>query len=661
MRPILLLCLASLLAAAEPVRILLLGESTTAGSYGGFRNVLYQELKQAKISFDFVGGVVGGPPILPDQEHEGDPGRKLSDLLRGLGEGLLEKHRPQVIHMMVGTNDFKIGADKVLVQYDQVLAEIRRRAPKAQLFISPHLPNNVRYEPTRMPYVVGFNAGLPQRVRDLVKAGASAHFIDLTAVNGTPHIQEDGVHPFEPGLKEMGGVKTFGLWDTAYDRYARRIARAIIGNLGKPGNMPPAIELVAPAADLGTDGPFTVEARASDADGSVVAVEVYASGAKVADLAKTGGDRWTGTVANLPPGTYDLRVRAIDDRGSDLSTFPLRDNGQPNSATYMVPRLVTVGGTPSALLAAWSFAETDGWAALDRSGHGHHLALLTSWQRADGGIAGPASYRPLAIADSAAIDLGQAWSFTARVKLGDVAKLKGAWPEFLVKPGRVKIGVWADPAPTRELFVWANGNVRSGLMIPADRWAFIGVAIGAGTVRCQVDGAAFQGAAGQAKPGSDKPAAIELMRLIPGAIADARLWSRALSAAELATLGAGGRVETGPAAAAPANLLPAPLVFANGVRLERATYAAPRLTLAWTLPSGLPADVAVGVHVVDAAGAITGKADHALPGASGSTTVDLPTGARRIGLALYRPDGSLSAVQGGPSDWDGKRALIGLP
>jgi hypothetical protein len=112
--------------------------------------------------------------------------------------------------------------------------------------------------------------------------------------------------------------------------------------------------------------------------------------------------------------------------------------------------------------------------------------------------------------------------------------------------------------------------------------------------------------------------------------------------------------------------------FADDIRIEAATYEpaapTPRLWLAWRVPPGVRTDdLTVAVHLLDAAGAIVGQADHPFGalGADGSLrrSVALPaaSGAVRIGIALYRPPVRLLGVRAAASDWDGHRGIIDLP
>ena len=70
----------AVVARAEPLRIMPIGDSITTGNDdsnltpGGYRTTLYGLLNEAGYDFDFVGRMQDNPGPMPDNDHEGHSG-----------------------------------------------------------------------------------------------------------------------------------------------------------------------------------------------------------------------------------------------------------------------------------------------------------------------------------------------------------------------------------------------------------------------------------------------------------------------------------------------------------------------------------------------------------------------------------------------------------
>ena len=93
-------------AAATPVKVMPLGDSITDGFDvpGGYRVDLEDALQADGLAVDFVGTQRNGPAGLADQQHEGHSGFRIDQLAAGVTSWLTE-HRPDVVLLMIGTND----------------------------------------------------------------------------------------------------------------------------------------------------------------------------------------------------------------------------------------------------------------------------------------------------------------------------------------------------------------------------------------------------------------------------------------------------------------------------------------------------------------------------------------------------------------------------
>src|SRR6266536_3824928 len=91
---------------AGPIRIMPLGDSLTDGFDvpGGYRIELWSLLAGDGLCVDFVGSLTNGPRTMPDRDHEGHSGWRI-DQIAGSAGPWLERHRPQIVLLLVGTND----------------------------------------------------------------------------------------------------------------------------------------------------------------------------------------------------------------------------------------------------------------------------------------------------------------------------------------------------------------------------------------------------------------------------------------------------------------------------------------------------------------------------------------------------------------------------
>ena len=101
-------------AAPPPVRILPLGDSITDGVpvAGGYRAPLYQLLTNAGFKVDFVGNLSNNSAAgLPDPNHEGHSGYRIDQIDAGFLGWINAVADPDVILLLIGTNDYGQGQD----------------------------------------------------------------------------------------------------------------------------------------------------------------------------------------------------------------------------------------------------------------------------------------------------------------------------------------------------------------------------------------------------------------------------------------------------------------------------------------------------------------------------------------------------------------------
>ena len=99
-------------AVEAPVRILPLGDSLTSGLssapvQGAYRNRLYTQLTGAGYNVDFLGTFSDtANPSLPDVNHQGQGGFRVDQIQSNLEGWLSSVEDPDVVLLLIGTNDF---------------------------------------------------------------------------------------------------------------------------------------------------------------------------------------------------------------------------------------------------------------------------------------------------------------------------------------------------------------------------------------------------------------------------------------------------------------------------------------------------------------------------------------------------------------------------
>jgi lysophospholipase L1-like esterase len=202
--------LISLLAAAcaggptglKPVtRIMPLGDSITDGYQipGGYRIDLWRELGNSGIAVDFVGSLRNGPSSLGDKGHEGHTGWRI-DQLRASVNGWIETYRPDVVLLLIGTND-------VLQHYRVTTApnrlgalvdQIYSRRPTTKVFLSTIPPT---LDAAANVQIAAFNAAARQVVRTRAAAHRPIWLVDGGNLSAADIA--DGVHPNAAGYGKI--------------------------------------------------------------------------------------------------------------------------------------------------------------------------------------------------------------------------------------------------------------------------------------------------------------------------------------------------------------------------------------------------------------------------------------------------------------------------
>ena len=144
--------------AQAPLRVLPLGDSITAGivagghpGKGGYRSLLERLLAQSPRKAVLVGSRDDMSPEMTDPWHDGFPGYVIrstspgapGELYGGLAKDIVAQTHPDIVLLMVGTNDFRryqatngtYSVDEMVRSMDLLLHDIYSVAPKTHVIV----------------------------------------------------------------------------------------------------------------------------------------------------------------------------------------------------------------------------------------------------------------------------------------------------------------------------------------------------------------------------------------------------------------------------------------------------------------------------------------------------------------------------------------------
>jgi lysophospholipase L1-like esterase len=182
--------------------IMPLGDSITDGYQipGGYRIRLWRELREGGFDVDFVGSLRNGPSALPDKDHEGHSGWRIDQIQR-LVDSRIETYRPDVVLLLIGTNDIlrHYHTSTAPARLGSLLDRIRALRPTTKILVSTIPPSGDQ----------GANGGIAAydaAVRKIVRARARAHW-PVWLVDGGGQLTHadlaDGVHPNVVGYEKL--------------------------------------------------------------------------------------------------------------------------------------------------------------------------------------------------------------------------------------------------------------------------------------------------------------------------------------------------------------------------------------------------------------------------------------------------------------------------
>ena len=359
-------CLAALPATAQTT-IMCVGDSITQGGFGraSYRYFLYFDLLGEGHNIDMVGSRdalhlnnIPNGAVYPDylttfdRDHEAYWGFR-TDEVEPLISSAAMTYQPDIVLLKLGTNDIgQLGAAGI-APADQNIRDIigllRAQVPNVTILLGhiiPIDPGTSSSYGANEAQVGPWNAALDTIAADLDTVNSPVVIVDHnTGFNLGSMMSGDGLHPNETGEQFIA------------DNWRTELAN----HLGSP-NPPPSVSINVPVGGASFSDPATVsiEATASDPNGSVSTVRFFVNGVEIAsDTTVPYATTWNSTA----PGSYTLTAEAEDDEGA---------------TTLSAPVMITVvsGGTPVPIAVANHSFETP---SLPNSDVELDNALIPDW------------------------------------------------------------------------------------------------------------------------------------------------------------------------------------------------------------------------------------------------------------------------------------------
>ena len=185
--------------------IMPLGDSITLGVNGGYRNNLYTALQKKNCGVSYVGSESDQYTRVADKDHEGHPGYTIDNVAKNV-KGWLDAQRPDIILLMIGTNDvswwtFESGME-IGKRHDALISRIQAARPQAWILVAsiPPVSSSI-IEPNKVDRATlnkQFNAAIRSNVQARQATGQKVRFVDANSALTTADLY-DGVHPGEAG------------------------------------------------------------------------------------------------------------------------------------------------------------------------------------------------------------------------------------------------------------------------------------------------------------------------------------------------------------------------------------------------------------------------------------------------------------------------------
>ena len=204
--------------AGAPCLVMPLGDSITEGKDGstdggGYRETLFALAHAAGKSIKLVGSQTNGPATVDGvswpRNHEGYSGYTIPALLRNdLTPNNVTTYKPNIVLLMIGTNDLSVGEDMPEMRLAGIADTILSADPNLLLFLTQITPGRTD-KASYNEKVKSYNAAIPAIVSQRAAAGKHIRLMDmntpfLSNANYSTALLANGVHPNDAGYKLMG-------------------------------------------------------------------------------------------------------------------------------------------------------------------------------------------------------------------------------------------------------------------------------------------------------------------------------------------------------------------------------------------------------------------------------------------------------------------------
>ena len=195
------------MAAAEPVRIMPLGDSIT-GSPGCWRAILWNRLQaNGYTNIDFVGTLpTQGCGVAHDGDNEGHGGilgTNIADQI--LLPPWLAATDPDIVLMHLGTNDVwnNRSPATILAAYGKMVDQMRAQNPRTTVLVAQIIPMNPSNCAECGARVVALNQAIPAWAASKSTAESPVRVVDQFTGFNTATDTGDGVHPNDNGIRKI--------------------------------------------------------------------------------------------------------------------------------------------------------------------------------------------------------------------------------------------------------------------------------------------------------------------------------------------------------------------------------------------------------------------------------------------------------------------------
>jgi lysophospholipase L1-like esterase len=327
------------IANEPPVRIMPIGDSLTSGVSdvavpGAYRNRLHLLLSSAGYNVDFVGTFADvGNAGLPDVDHQGLGSARIDQIQSSLDGWLNSVQDPDVVLLMIGTNDFWQNYQLATVQsrLSALIADIATKRPFAKIIVSnlPYRSDNVAIETEQFL----FSAAIPGIVAQQVALGRQVSYVDMHSAWSPSDLSSDGVHPTAIGFGKMADV-----WFPA-----------IAGVIAPKGTVnSPVIARAGPVTNL-SQVPIVFSKPVADSSANLANFSI-SGGLTITSAVLDATTKRTVTLTTSPqtPGVvYTLTVNGVRDRTA--SQTPIAPGSMVNFSTSAL-----TNGSFESDLAGWT-------------------------------------------------------------------------------------------------------------------------------------------------------------------------------------------------------------------------------------------------------------------------------------------------------------------